>query len=771
MYSVTMNTYTKIMLTTLPLMIFFLFATVGTTYHFSRNALADLGETWLDTRLSEAIEIATAQENMLREYGLGKIAASIEKAKIDTAAQIASIGIGKQGYIFGVNQNGTIIFHPDKYLIDIDVSSEKWFQNLKTNTDRMILNMNGKPSLARCKPVKEWGWFIVAVDPLEEVYGVANRLKPYLFALVIFAALVISLALMFLTRRLTRPLGKLVRGAEKIGKGNLDTRITIHAKDEFADLAKEFNQMAFRLQESQTAIKYSEEYFRSLIENANDLIWILDPRGNYMYVSPSTRRILGYSPSELMGTNIFDLIHPEDKDATSHQFDQRVNSLVKPVLTEHRLKHKENYWCTIESISTNLLNHSAIKGMVVNSRNITKRISVEKALKRSHQELENRVEERTSELLVLNKTLNTEILMRKEKEIALKKANQAKSDFLANVSHEIRTPLNSVIGFSELLSTMIMEKQQVSYLEAITNAGKNLLRLINDILDLSKIEAKKIKLHRVPVSLDVIFKETSSLFNVKLQEKSLEFFSEIDSTLPNSLLLDDLRFRQILINILDNAVKFTHSGHVRMTAKNQKSENKNPIKQNFIHLVIQIEDTGIGIHKDKTDAIFESFQQESSGTSRKFGGTGLGLSICKELVELMGGTIIVTSIPKKGSLFEISLPGVEISKKTPRKYAEKNITPTKTDSALLPKNLKPEVKDQLKEKILPRLPKLQEGMKISDIQKIAGEIITMGNQFKLPEFEEFGRQLFQQTESFDIKSIELSLKKLSSAIENLASTS
>ncbi len=773
-----MNTYTKILLTTLPLVLFFLFATAGTTYYFSRNALIALGETWLDTRLSEAMTIAKNQENMLHEYGLEKITASIAKAKLDAATEIAEIGVGKQGYIFAVDKKGTIIFHPNKYLIDTDIGSEKWYGQMQSDTGRLLLDLGGKPSLARFESFKEWNWILLAVDPMEEVYGITNRMKPYLFSLVIFAAIVISLALMLLTRRLTRPLDELVEGADQIGKGNLDTRIPIHAGDEFGRLAKGFNQMAFRLQETLTAMQYSEEHFRSLIENANDLIWILDAEGNFMYVSPSTRRILGYSSEELIGINAFDLIHPDDTPPTIQQFNMRVKSIVRPVLTEHRLRHKEDYWCTLESISTNLLEHPAIRGMVINSRNINKRKFAERALQRSHQELENRVEERTKELVVLNKTLNTEILIRKEKEIELEKANQAKSDFLANVSHEIRTPLNSVIGFSELLSTMTSEEQQSDYINAITNAGKSLLGMINDILDLSKMEAQKLKLHRVPVSLNALFEETHRLFNVKLQEKSLEYISEIDTSLPDFLLLDDLRFRQVLINLINNAIKFTPTGQIRVMAKSQPSPNQ---QKNFIHLVIQIEDTGIGIHPDKTDIIFESFQQESAGTSRKFGGTGLGLSICKHLVTLMGGVICVTSAPGKGSLFEVSLPNVEISRKTinPSKTnasGQKSIPKDENGSAgymdrkislIFNKELAPQVKSQLKEQIWPHLPKLQEGMKISDIQKIAKKIITMGNESQLIEIEEFGRTLFRHTESFDIKNISFVLKHLSRAIEKM----
>lgn len=421
-----MNTYTKIMLTTLPLVIFFLLATVGTTYHFSRNALIDLAETWLDTRLSDAVDIARTQENMLHEYGLENIVASVAKAKMDTATETAAIGVGEQGYIFAVDNKGIIIFHPNKYLVDTDVSSEKWFLDLGANAGRRVVDMGGEPSLVRVESFTEWGWFILAVDPMAEVSGITNRMNPYLLFLGVFAAIVISLALMVLTRRLTRPLELLVRGAEKIGKGDMDTRIPINSSDEFGHLAGEFNRMAFRLQETLNAMRDSEEHFRALIENTSDLISIVDSEGNFTYVSPSSQRILGYSPEELMGVNAFDFTHPEDKEALAHRFHLRVKSAVKAQPTEHRFRHKEAYWCTLESISKNLLEHPSIKGMVVNSRNINKRKHAEKALKRSHQEFETRLEERTGELLLLNEALNSEILIRKEKEIELRKACQAK---------------------------------------------------------------------------------------------------------------------------------------------------------------------------------------------------------------------------------------------------------------------------------------------------------------------------------------------------------
>ena len=777
-----MNIYSKILLTTLPLIVFFLFSTVGITYHFSKKALVDLGETWLDTRLSEAMDIVRIQDKMLQKYGLEKIPASIAKAKLDAAAQSAGIGVGKQGYIFAVDTNGIIIFHPDKGRVGRDVCSKKWFNDINSGKGRLVLDMGEKPSLARFEYFQAWEWFILAVDPMEEVYGVARRMKPWLYSLVLFASIVISLALMFLTRRLTAPLSELVHGVEKIGQGDLETSITVHTQDEVGHLAKEFNHMTRRLQETLTALRYSEEYFRALIENANDLIWILDRKGNFMYASPSTQRVLGYSPKELLGTNVFDLIHPEDREINIKQFTLRTQSLVKAQLFEHRSRHKKGYWCTIETHSRNLLKHPAINGMIINSRDISKRKLVENALKESHQKLETRVKERTRDLLSLNKTLNKEIQIRKQKEIELEKANQAKGDFLANVTHEIKTPLNFILGFSELLSKMTTARPQSSYIETITKAGKNLLEMINDILDLSKMEAEKLTICKIPVSLEALFDETHNMFQAKINEKSLDFISEIDDKIPTFLFLDEMRFRQILTNLIDNAVKFTQEGEIRLTANAGQHRCKS---EGFIDLFIQVEDTGIGIPKDKKGIIFESFQQASTGTSRKFGGTGLGLSICKNLVNLMGGNIVVTNGLEKGTRFEIFLPDIKIYKKKNKQEIKNSIDETRFSEKkiqgkddpepthhLLKKTIKktrkePEIKTRLQESIMPLLPELQEGMKINDIQELAKTIIKMGSDFQIMEFEAFGRELFQHTESFDVENISLCLAQLSTSLEHL----
>jgi PAS domain S-box-containing protein len=763
-----MNTYTKILLTTLPMVIFSLFAIVGTAYYFTRTALVDLGETWLDTRLSEAMVIVTSQEEMLHEYKLATIPASIAKAKMDAAAEIANIGVGKLGYIFGVDKNGVIVFHPDQYMGGTDVSGAIWFTSLRDGTERLVMDMGQEPSLARFAFFQPWEWYVLAVDPMQEIYGVANRMRPYLYTMGAIAAFMISLALMLLTRRLTRPLQNLVRGTEEIGRGNLDTRIPVRSDDEFGHLAAEFNQMAFRLKETLTALQYSEEHFRALIENAGDLIWILDTRGHFRYVSPSTRRILGYEPESLLETDSFDFIHPDDQSGVKTRFQKRIQGTLplpeKPV--EQRFRHKDNHYCTLESVSNNLLNHPAIQGIVINARNITQRKKAEQALQRSHRDLETRVKERTEHLTLLNQALHNEILVRKQKERELKKANQAKSEFLANVSHEIRTPLNSVLGFSEILFSMAKDDEQKSYIQAITMAGRNLLAVLTNILDLSKIEAGKLTIQKTAVSLDTLFHEIHHLFKITLAKKKLQFQIQMDENMPDYLMLDDLRLRQVLTNLVENAVKFTEAGYIRLSARIDTGQS--PGTSN---VVIQVRDSGMGITKDKHQLVFESFEQEHADINRKYGGTGLGLAITKQLVELMQGQITLDSKPGFGSTFEIILPDVAISPAPTNKQTPCGVSPPDTSgAALLPDLSKsvfcrardryPDFLPLVKTKILPHLPGIQQGVKISDARSIAQNIMDMGRQFDLDEFKIFGQDLLRHADVFDVEKIALCLDQV-----------
>ncbi len=270
--------------------------------------------------------------------------------------------------------------------------------------------------------------------------------------------------------------------------------------------------------------------------------------------------------------------------------------------------------------------------------------------------LEQKVQEQTAGIAQINEQLRNEINERKLKEIELVEAMEAakqgvlsKDQFLSNMSHEIRTPMNGIIGMTDILLNTSLTKNQRKYLSAIDYSAKNLHVIINDILDLSKINAEKLELEKLNFKIRDIMDSVYKTLKIKVDEKAIKLNFKIDDRIPKKLAGDPVRINQILLNIVGNAVKFTEKGSVTVSCK-----LRNQTEQNF-ELYFEVIDTGIGIEKENIQGVFESFSQANSGITRKFGGTGLGLPISKKLIELYGGELQLESEYGKGTTFSFSL--------------------------------------------------------------------------------------------------------------------
>jgi len=276
----------------------------------------------------------------------------------------------------------------------------------------------------------------------------------------------------------------------------------------------------------------------------------------------------------------------------------------------------------------------------------------EEALRDANENLERRVRERTSRLQAANEHLRQEIVERRRAEEALKQArdqaieaSRVKSEFLANMSHEIRTPMNVIVGVADLLSEAPLPQEQREHVRIFRGAGETLLTLINDILDLSKVEAGQVDLEETDLDIGEIAYDVVEFLAPRAGDKGLELRSHLSPDVPTALVGDPVRLRQVLTNLVSNAIKFTEAGEVVLHVEN------GPEADGPVCILFRVSDTGIGIPQDKLESIFDSFTQVDSSTTRQYGGTGLGLTISTRLVELMGGRIWVDSIAGEGSTF------------------------------------------------------------------------------------------------------------------------
>ncbi len=385
----------------------------------------------------------------------------------------------------------------------------------------------------------------------------------------------------------------------------------------FTDITrqKEYEQ---RLRAVETELRESMERFRLLAENATDMIAKFSPQGVFLYASPASEGILGYTPDELLGKSIYDLAHPDDVVNIVHTTEEGYRKGQAYTIT-HRARRKSGEYIWLETTNKVIRDPQtrAVTEIVAVSRDITHHKEAEEALRQARE--------------------------------AAEATNRAKSEFLANMSHEIRTPLNAVIGMTSLLLDTDLSLEQQDYIETIRTSGNALLNVINDILDFSKIEAGKMELEEQPFDLHECIESALDLVARQAHEKNLELTYIVSEHAPPMVVGDVTRIHQVLVNLLSNAVKFTQEGEVIVTVTSHPQPNDTH------DITFSVQDTGIGIPAERLERIFDAFSQADASTTRQFGGTGLGLTISKRLVEMMGGHIWVESQVGIGSTFSFNL--------------------------------------------------------------------------------------------------------------------
>ncbi|HMK61435.1 MAG TPA: response regulator [Dissulfurispiraceae bacterium] len=465
----------------------------------------------------------------------------------------------------------------------------------------------------------EWGWIHIGLSLKKYNQDVSDMYFRTFIMMLICSLLAMAAAYIF-ARQLSSPISALDKMTHRVADGDLTSRADITTGDELESLGHSFNRMTEALQKSQQELITSREYMDNIIASMNDALIVTDTMGIINKVNRATLDMLGYSEAELIGKHIGEVIEHEGPDSGDYPFKYSITDITAQGSLMnlgicYRAKSGRKF-PVLFSAAALRSTEGALQGVVCVALDITERKAAEEAL-------------------------------RKAKEDAVN-ANMAKSQFLANMSHEIRTPMNGVLGMTELLLESKLTNEQRRFAEIVRSSGESLLSIINSILDLSKIEAGRVELANVNFELHRVVEESVHLLAERAHRKNLDLVYRIRDNVTDALCGDPERLRQILINLIGNAVKFTEHGQITLDVLSEEET------LDSCTILFQISDTGIGIKEGMQNWLFQPFTQLDASTTRKYGGTGLGLAISKQLCILMGGDLSFTSKYGEGSTFRFT---------------------------------------------------------------------------------------------------------------------
>ncbi len=500
--------------------------------------------------------------------------------------------------------------------------------------------------------------------------------------------------------------------------------------------AAEIKKQQIELKKLNNELYYSREKYKSIVENATIGLYQTTREGEIRFANKTLLRLLGYSEHDLRKINL-----NKDKPNRHH--------FIKLLEEQQIITGREDVWTKADGKQIHVMESAWVikdqNGNILYYEGI-----VEDMTKRK--EAEQQAALANEKLKLINNKLRSRNRAYKKAKTEAEEANRAKTMFLANISHEIRTPLNSIMGYTELLLPLLKQKKQKAYVKSIQTSSNNLLYLINDILDLSKIQEGKLVLNEEPYSIEKIIMEIKQIFFPLIEKKSLQFTTYLEDNLRGFFLLDPGRFRQILFNIVGNAIKFTDSGFVKLSIQ---SVSVNNTKQLY-NIMISIEDNGKGIALEDQKNIFNAFEQSSNPSARKTGGTGLGLNIAKRLVQIMGGTIELKSELGKGSIFTIHIKNLKKTGQSPI-FAETTLNEEREDITT----------QSEKDKKPPSLPgnELNEELQQLLSDELYNKWITVHKNMMINEMKDFGNRLYAFSQKHNLKALETITKDFIDACE------
>ena len=371
-----------------------------------------------------------------------------------------------------------------------------------------------------------------------------------------------------------------------------------------------------RLHEVERVLQETDQRYRSLFEYHPSAVFSLDLEGRFTAANSAAERLSGYTEAQLRERFFADLLAADDLTVVAEAFLRNLDREAQQFQTA--ILRRDGSTADLDVTGLPIVVDDEVVGVYGIATDITERLRLERELRSARRSAE--------------------------------QASEAKSQFLAMVSHEIRTPLTSMIATAELLGEADLDPQPARFVATLERSGQRLLRLVGDVLDFSRLEAGATTLERVDLDLRGVVQESVALVRPAAEGRGLALTSYVDPRLPRRLLGDAERLTQVLGNLLDNAVKFTHEGSVQVHVEVlEQGEGAARVR-------LEVRDSGIGLSEEQQERLFESFSQADSSISRRYGGTGLGLAICQQLVTLMDGTVAVASRPGHGSTFTVDLP-------------------------------------------------------------------------------------------------------------------